>query len=69
MIPGLDLNLCRKPEILADAAYFILTSDAAATTGNFFIDDEVLACHGVTDLDGYAVRPGTKNFLPDLFVD
>ncbi len=69
MIPGVDLNLCRKPEILADAAYFILTSDAKTTTGNFFIDDELLARHGVTDLDPYAVASGTKNFIPDFFVD
>ena len=69
MIPGVDLKLCRKPEILADAAYFILTSDARATTGNFFIDDELLARHGVTDLDKYAVTPGNKNFIPDFFVD
>jgi citronellol/citronellal dehydrogenase len=69
MIPGVDLNLCRKPEILADAAYLILTSDAKSTTGNFFIDDELLARHGVTDLDRYAVVPGTKNFIPDFFVD
>ncbi len=69
MIPGVDLNLCRKPEILADAAYFILTSDAKATSGNFFIDDELLARHGVTDLDRYSVVPGTKNFIPDFFVD
>jgi citronellol/citronellal dehydrogenase len=69
MIPGVDLNLCRKPEILADAAYFILTSDAKTTTGNFFIDDTLLAQHGITDLDKYAVVPGTKNFIPDFFVD
>jgi len=69
MIPGVDLNLCRKPEILADAAYFILTSDAKATTGNFFIDDELLASHGVTDLEQYSVQPGTKHFIPDFFVD
>jgi citronellol/citronellal dehydrogenase len=69
MIPGVDLNLCRKPEILADAAFFILTSDAKATTGKFFIDDEVLARHGVTDLDRYAVKPGTTEFIPDFFVD
>ena len=69
MIPGVDLNLCRKPEILADAAYLILTSDAKATTGNFFIDDTLLAEHGVTDLDRYAVVPGTKNLIPDFFVD
>ncbi len=69
MIPGVDLNLCRKPEILADAAYLILTSDAKTTSGNFFIDDELLARHGVTDLDRYAVVPGTTNFIPDFFVD
>lgn len=69
MIPGVDVKLCRKPEILADAAWFILTSDAQATTGNFFIDDELLAANGVTDLDPYAVVPGTKNFIPDFFID
>jgi citronellol/citronellal dehydrogenase len=68
MIPGVDVNMCRKPEILSDAAYFILTSPAA-NSGNFFIDDELLAAHGVTDLDQYSVRPGTKHFIPDFFVD
>jgi citronellol/citronellal dehydrogenase len=68
MIPGVDVNLCRKPDILADAAYFILTSPST-NTGNFFIDDELLAAHGVTDLDKYAVKPGTKKFIPDFFVD
>ena len=69
MIPGVDLDLCRKPEILADAAHLILTSDARTTTGNFFIDDTLLAEHGVTDFDRYAVVPGTKNLIPDFFVD
>ena len=69
MIPGVDLNLCRKPEILADAAYFIFTSESKSTTGNFFIDDELLAKHGVTDLDKYSVVPGTTHFMPDFFVD
>ena len=69
LIPGVDLNLCRKPEILADAAYFIFTSESKTTTGNFFIDDELLAKHGVTDLEKYSVVPGTKNFIPDFFLD
>ena len=69
MIPGVDFDRCRKPEILADAAYLILTSDARSTSGNFFIDDELLAQHGVTDLGKYAVRPGTTDFIPDFFVD
>ena len=69
MIPGVDIQMCRKPEILADAAYLILTSDAKVHTGNFYIDDELLAAHGVTDLDQYAVQPGTRHFIPDFFVD
>lgn len=69
MIPGVDTRLCRKPEILADAAWHILTRDARSTTGRFFIDDEVLAEAGITDLDPYAVVPGTKQFIPDFFVD
>ncbi|HEY0887578.1 MAG TPA: NAD(P)-dependent oxidoreductase [Ramlibacter sp.] len=68
MIPGVDLDLCRKPDILADAAYFILTADEPAS-GNFYIDDEVLAAHGVSDLERYSVKPGTKRFIPDFFVD
>jgi citronellol/citronellal dehydrogenase len=69
MIPGVDIALCRKPEILSDAAWFILTSDARANSGNFYIDDTLLAEYGVTDFDKYAVTPGTKNFIPDFFVD
>lgn len=68
MIPGVDVGLCRKPEIMADAAYLVLTQNNTRT-GHFYIDDMVLAAHGVTDLDKYAVTPGTQNFLPDLFVE
>jgi citronellol/citronellal dehydrogenase len=69
MIPGVDTNKCRVPEILSDAAYFILTSDPKTTSGNFFIDDELLAQHGITDLDRYSVVPGTTDFIPDFFID
>jgi citronellol/citronellal dehydrogenase len=69
MIPGVDLDKCRRPEILADAACLVLTRDAKTTTGNFFIDDTLLAQHGVTDLDRYSVVPGTTDFIPDFFVD
>jgi citronellol/citronellal dehydrogenase len=69
MIPGVDIARCRTPEILADAAYLVLTSDAKATSGNFFIDDELLAKHGITDLGQYSVTPGTTEFIPDFFVD
>jgi citronellol/citronellal dehydrogenase len=71
MIPGVDLKACRKPEILADAAYLVLTSNAREdrNTGNFHIDDTLLAAHGVVDLDRYAVTPGNRKFIPDFFVD
>jgi citronellol/citronellal dehydrogenase len=59
----------RKPEIMADAAHVILTRDPGSCTGNFFIDDEVLASAGTKDLDQYAVTPGNKQFQPDFFVD
>jgi citronellol/citronellal dehydrogenase len=59
----------RKPEIMADAAHVILTRDPRSCTGNFFIDDEVLASAGTKDLDQYAVTPGNKQFQPDFFVD
>ena len=68
MIPGVDVKRCRTPEILSDAAYLILTS-ASSNTGNFYIDDELLAAHGVTDLEKYSVTPGTTEFMPDFFVD
>jgi citronellol/citronellal dehydrogenase len=59
---------CRKPEIVADAAHLILTRDSRCCTGNFYIDDEVLAAAGVTDLDRYAVQPGAELYK-DFFVD
>jgi citronellol/citronellal dehydrogenase len=68
MIPGVKPEHCRTPAILADAAYCILTSDAASNTGNFYLDDEVLAKHGVTDLEKYSAVPGSKQLLPDLFL-
>ncbi|HYH46763.1 MAG TPA: NAD(P)-dependent oxidoreductase [Thermoanaerobaculia bacterium] len=58
---------CRKPEIVADAAHAVLTRDSRAATGNFYLDDEVLAEAGVTDLERYAVQPGQPLF-PDFFV-
>ena len=57
----------RKPEILADAAYYILSRSAKDCSGNFFVDDEVLASEGITDLDPYAMTPGIE-LMPDFFV-
>ena len=47
----------------------MLTSDARTTSGHFFIDEALLAEHGITDLEPYSVTPGTKDFIPDFFVD
>jgi len=69
VIPMANPKLGRTPEIMADAAHVILTSNARECTGNFFIDDEVLTKAGVKDLDRYAVTPGNRDFLPDFFVD
>lgn len=69
MIPGVDTAACRTPEILADAAYVILNRESNDCTGNFFVDDEVLASVGVTDLEKYSVVPGTTDFLLDFFLD
>jgi len=58
----------RKPEIMGDAAYAILTKNGREVTGNFFIDDEVLAQDGITDLSKYAMVPG-ESLTTDLFLD
>jgi citronellol/citronellal dehydrogenase len=57
----------RTPEILADAAHAILVRDPSSTTGNTFLDDEVLAEAGITDLSGYAAEG--SDLVLDIFVD
>jgi citronellol/citronellal dehydrogenase len=61
------MRMARTPEIVADAAYVILTHPSREFTGNFCIDDTLLAAHGVTDFDKYRVDP-TQNLAPDFFV-
>ena len=68
MIPGIKPEHCRTPEIMADAAYQLLLADAKTTTGNFFIDEEVLKEAGVTDLGKYSVVTGSRELMPDLFL-
>jgi citronellol/citronellal dehydrogenase len=68
VIPGAGAALGRTPEIVADAAAYILAQDSRTTTGNFFIDEEVLAEAGITDFSGYAVTPGMP-LKTDLFLD
>jgi citronellol/citronellal dehydrogenase len=64
-----ELRRCRKPEIMADAAYEIFSRPARACTGNFFIDDTLLYESGVRNFGQYRIdasaglRPGL--FIPD----
>jgi citronellol/citronellal dehydrogenase len=66
--PAEILRASRHAAIMADAAHAILTSDARANTGNFYIDEEVLKREGVTDFARYAVTPGVPLYQ-DLFVE
>jgi citronellol/citronellal dehydrogenase len=61
------VQCCRKPEIVADAAYEILTRESRTCTGNFFIDSEVLTESGTTDFNQYAITPGAP-LMPDFFL-
>jgi len=64
---GMAVKHSRKPEIVADAAYVILTRPSRDYTGNFFIDDEVLIESGITDLSKYSVVPNAR-LTPDFFL-
>jgi citronellol/citronellal dehydrogenase len=57
----------RNTDIMADAAHMILTRSAATTSGNFFIDEDLLRASGVTDFDAYQMTPGAE-LLPDFFI-
>lgn len=61
------VNMSRIPDIVADAAYYILKRPSGACTGHSFIDEEVLAEEGITDLDDYAVVKGGQLYT-DLFL-
>ena len=61
------VDASRTPEIVADAAWHVLTSDHATNTGGFLIDEQVLRGAGITDLHRYAVKPGTP-LMTDLFL-
>ncbi|MDQ6902386.1 MAG: NAD(P)-dependent oxidoreductase [Bacteroidota bacterium] len=61
------MKMSRTPEIIADAAFYILSKSSTECTGNCFLDEEVLAAEGITDFSKYAVEPGNKLY-PDLFL-
>ena len=58
----------RTPEIVADAAYYIVTKASSECTGNFFIDEDVLRKEGINDFSKYAVNP-QQSLMTDLFID
>ena len=60
-------NMSRTVDIIADAAYYILRQPSGECTGNLFIDEQVLAKEGITDLSSYSVVPGAQLYT-DLFV-
>jgi len=62
---------CRKPEIMADAAYVMLTRDSRTFTGNFCVDDAILREEGMTDFKQYLADPQAKeeDLIPDFFLD
>jgi citronellol/citronellal dehydrogenase len=57
----------RKPEIVADAAFHIFSKPSRESTGNFYIDEEILGEQGITDFTPYAVDPSQK-LMTDLFI-
>jgi citronellol/citronellal dehydrogenase len=63
------IRASRKPKIVADAAYLILTQPSRAFTGRFVIDEDILAEHGVTDFTKYRVDPAAPTLARDFFVD
>ena len=69
MLGGDELMMhSRKPDIMADAAYVILTKPSREFTGHFCVDDAVLADEGISDFSGYAVNPDVP-LAPDFFVE
>jgi citronellol/citronellal dehydrogenase len=62
------MQMSRTPEILADCVAILVQKPSTSCTGNFFLDEEVLAAEGITDLDKYAVNL-SQPLYKDLFVD
>lgn len=68
-LPGGEqlFNASRKPEIMADAAFYVLGKDAKSFSGNHLIDEDILRAEGIADLDIYSVIPGAV-LQKDLFL-
>lgn len=64
MLAGKEsMKTSRKPQIVADAAYALMCKDSKTTTGNFFIDEDILKNEGINDLKQYACDPGNCNII------
>ncbi|MEI7582826.1 NAD(P)-dependent oxidoreductase [Runella sp.] len=64
-----SIKRCRKPEIMADAAYMIFTKNSRECTGNFFVDEDILRENGITDFNQYKYANVEDNeLLPDFFL-
>ncbi|XP_014361630.2 hydroxysteroid dehydrogenase-like protein 2 isoform X2 [Papilio machaon] len=69
MLTG-DTSTSRKPEIVSDAAYLMLSQDPKKYTGNFAIDEDVIKQNGINDLTPYACDPSNvTNLMPDFFLE
>lgn len=68
MVGNIKPEFCRNEDIVADAAHYILTSDAKTNSGNFYIDEDVLSAHGVEDFSSYAIEPGNP-LITDLYLE
>jgi citronellol/citronellal dehydrogenase len=62
------MQMSRTPDIVAEAAYYILKRPSTECSGNFFIDEDVLREEGITDFENYAVNPKQK-LMTDIFLD
>jgi len=65
-----SIKVSRTPDIMADAAYLILKQDSTKCTGNFFVDEDLLRKHGVSDFSKYRCDPKAKeeDLMPDFFI-
>ena len=58
----------RRPEIMADAAYSIITQDSCQLTGQFLLDEDLLRSQGVDDFSAYMENPDLEP-IPDFYID
>jgi citronellol/citronellal dehydrogenase len=68
ILGGALMQMSRNPQIVADAAYYILRRSSVECTGNFFIDEQVLKGEGVNDFSRYAVD-GRQKLMKDIFLE